>query len=147
MRISDWSSDVCSSDLSGWDITVVAPTYQRADRLERLLRALEAQDHPRDRFEVVVVDDASTDATPQVLTAAQERAQIQLTVLRQATNGGPAPGRNAGWRAARAPVVAFIDDDCTPEPGWVAALARAFARNDRLGVAQGRTQENGRAHV
>src|SRR3546814_2372804 len=78
--------------------------------------------------------------SPQVLTAAQERAQIQLTVLRQATNGGPAPGRNAGWRAARAPVVAFIDDDCTPEPGWVAALARAFARNDRLGVAQGRTQ-------
>src|SRR3546814_489628 len=100
MRISDRSSDVCSSEL----------------------------------------DDASTDATPQVLTAAQERAQIQLTVLRQATNGGPAPGRNAGWRAARAPVVAFIDDDCTPEPGWVAALARAFARNDRLGVAQGRTQ-------
>src|SRR3546814_14989469 len=68
--------------------------------------------------------------SPQVLTAAQERAQIQLTVLRQATNGGPAPGRNAGWRAARAPVVAFIDDDCTPAPGWVAALARAFARNE-----------------
>src|SRR3546814_19358436 len=59
---------------SGLDITVVAPTYQRADRLERLLRALEAQDHPRDRFEVVVVDDASTADTPQVLTAAQERA-------------------------------------------------------------------------
>src|SRR3546814_11602365 len=51
---------------SGLDITVVAPTYQRADRLERLLRALEAQDDPRDRFEGVVVDGGYHHATPPV---------------------------------------------------------------------------------
>src|SRR3546814_18301114 len=78
---------------SGLDITVVAPAYQRAARLERLLRALEAQAHPRDRFVVVVVDDASTAATPQVLTAAQDGAQIPLPVLRQHHNGGPDPAR------------------------------------------------------
>lgn len=117
----------------------MAPTYQRADRLGRLLGALEAQDHPAERFEVIVVDDASMDHTSEVLAAAIERGAIDLRVVRQPVNQGPAPARNAGARAARAPIVAFIDDDCTPEPGWVAGLVRAFARDDELGVAQGRT--------
>src|SRR3546814_14960456 len=83
---------------SGLDITVVAPTYQRADRLERLLRALEAQAHPRDRFEVVVVDDASTDATQPVLTAAQERAPLQLPVRRQADRNSVGWGQSVSGR-------------------------------------------------
>lgn len=118
----------------------MAPTYQRADRLARLVGALERQDHPADRFDVVVVDDASTDHTSQVLEAARARGAIDLHHLRMPRNGGPAPARNRGWRGARAPVVAFIDDDCTPDPGWVGAMVRAFDRNDRLGVAQGRTR-------
>jgi GT2 family glycosyltransferase len=122
------------------DITVVAPTYQRADRLARLIAALEAQDHPRDRFEVVIVDDASTDHTSQVLDAAVARGEIDLRPLRMDRNGGPAPARNRGWRSANSPVVAFVDDDCTPHPHWVGAMVRAFERNERLGVAQGRTQ-------
>lgn len=125
---------------SGVDISVVAPTYQRADRLRRLLQALEAQDHPLERFEVIIVDDASTDETPGVLADAKDRGVIDLQAVRMARNGGPAPARNTGSRQARAAVVAFVDDDCTPEPGWVSALVRAFARNDRLGVAQGRTR-------
>jgi GT2 family glycosyltransferase len=122
------------------DITVVAPTYQRADRLARLVGALERQDHPKDRFEVVVVDDASTDHTGEVLAAATARGAIDLRPLRMERNGGPAPARNRGWQEAGGAVVAFIDDDCTPDPGWVGAMVRAFARNDRLGVAQGRTR-------
>ena len=118
----------------------MAPTYQRADRLARLVAALERQDHPHDRFEVVVVDDASTDETPQVLDAAVARGAIDLRPLRMDRNGGPAPARNRGWRSATSPVVAFVDDDCTPEPTWVGAMVRAFERNDRLGVAQGRTR-------
>jgi GT2 family glycosyltransferase len=125
------------------DITVVAPTYQRADRLARLVDALEQQDHPADRFEVVVVDDASTDHTPDVVAAAVARGAINLRPLRMSTNGGPAPARNRGWRSAAAPLVAFVDDDCTPDPTWVSAMVRAFARNERLGVAQGRTQAPG----
>src|SRR5205085_6868290 len=44
--------------------------------------------------------------------------------------------RNAGWRAARAPIVAFTDDDCVPQPGWLAALASGMTDAD---VVQGRT--------
>jgi GT2 family glycosyltransferase len=119
---------------------VVAPTYQRVDRLRRLVAALEAQTFDRARFEVVVVDDASADGTPVVLQDLAAGSPLQLRVLQREVNGGPAAARNTGWRTAAADVVAFVDDDCTPDPGWLGALHRAFARNDRLGVVQGRTR-------
>ncbi|MDP1821504.1 MAG: glycosyltransferase [Acidimicrobiales bacterium] len=122
------------------EITVVAPTFRRADRLRRLVAALEAQDHPTDRFEVVIVDDASPDDTAAVLAELIATSSLSLRGFRLHRNGGPAAARNAGWRTARADVVAFVDDDCLPDPGWVGAFARAFARNDRLGVAQGLTR-------
>lgn len=122
------------------DITVVAPTYQRAERLRRLLRALEEQDHPKERFGVIIVDDCSTDATSTLLDEACRTSDLQLDAVRMLRNGGPAPARNTGWRRTRSEVVAFIDDDCTPAPGWVTAMVRAFERNDRLGVAQGCTK-------
>ncbi|MBA2751911.1 MAG: glycosyltransferase family 2 protein, partial [Actinobacteria bacterium] len=122
------------------DITVVSPTHQRAGRLVRLLAALEVQEHPPDRFEVVVVDDGSTDHTADVLRRAVERGAMDLRTLRVERNQGPAPARNLGWRTASAPLVAFIDDDCTPDPRWLGAMIRAFDRNERLGVAQGHTQ-------
>jgi GT2 family glycosyltransferase len=122
-------------------LSVVAPTHQRVDRLRRLVAALEAQDLPADRFEVLIVDDASQDETSAVLTELASSSSLpHLRTMRLEVNSGPAAARNAGWRAARGDLVAFVDDDCTPAPGWTAALARAFARNDRLGVVQGRTQ-------
>jgi glycosyltransferase involved in cell wall biosynthesis len=106
-------------------VTVVAATHNRADRLAGLLDALRAQTVTD--FEVVIVDDASTDATPQVLAAAHARGDLSLTILRHETSRGPAAARNAGWRAARAPIVAFTDDDCRPSPAWLEAGLRAMA--------------------
>lgn len=100
---------------------VCVATYNRAPRLERLLRSLAAQDFPD--FEVVVYDDASTDATAEVLSSWTTR--LPLTVLRGDRNRGPAHGRNAAWRAADADLVLFTDDDCQPLPGWVAAHVAA----------------------
>jgi GT2 family glycosyltransferase len=60
-------------------------------------------------------------------------------VLSTPENSGPAPARNIGWRAKSAPVLAFIDDDCVPGPGWLEAGLAAF-ENPRLGVLQGQTR-------
>jgi glycosyltransferase involved in cell wall biosynthesis len=117
--------------------SVVIATHDRSARLDALLESLRAQ--TIDDFEVVVVDDASTDATPQVLAAHAARDGLELRVVRREANGGQAAARNDGWRAARAPVVAFTDDDCVAAPGWLAAGLAACEAAPAGAVVQGRT--------
>lgn len=115
-------------------VSVVVATRDRAGRLPVLLGALAAQTLAREAFEVVVVDDGSRDATPGVLAAAAVDRVVRLPGSR-----GPAAARNAGWQAARAPLVAFTDDDCRPEPGWLAAGLAAH-RAAPGAIVQGRTR-------
>src|SRR5438270_6893074 len=102
-------------------ISVVVTTYERAASLARLVGGLESQTLGTDQFEVIVADDGSTDDTPHVLGRLRESTPLDLRVVRNDRNRGPAAGRNLGWRVARAPVVAFTDDDCWPQPTWLEA--------------------------
>jgi GT2 family glycosyltransferase len=121
------------------EISVVVAAHDRAQRLQTLLDALAAQTLDRERFEVVVVDDGSSDATPDVLARAAEQGPLRLRALRQEPAKGPAAARNRGWRAASAPVIAFTDDDCRPEATWLATLLDALAGRDDH-IVQGRTE-------
>ncbi len=119
------------------EVSVVVSTYRRAPLLPRLVAGLEAQSLDPSRFEVVIVDNGSDDDTWEQLTALASASPLRLRPLRIDDNEGPAPARNLGWRSARAPLVAFTDDDCVPHPDWLAqALASAQATPD-LGVLQG----------
>lgn len=119
-------------------MSVVVATRNRSGLLPRLLRALEAQEGAP-TFEVVFVDDASTDDTTQVLAGLAASSSLDVQIRRMERNQGPAGARNVGWRSARAPLIAFTDDDCVPQPPWLEGLARALAEAD---VAQGRTEPN-----
>jgi glycosyltransferase involved in cell wall biosynthesis len=116
-------------------VAVVIPTHCRAELLPRLVAGLEAQAGGID-FEVVIVDDASTDDTPGTLERLAAQSALRLSVLRAPRNRGPAAARNLGWRSTTAGIVAFTDDDCAPEPGWLAGLVDGLADAD---LAQGRT--------
>jgi len=129
-----------SSGSSGVAVSVVVPTHDRARRCADLLRRLASQSIGADRFEVVVVDDCSSDDTSAALAALAAEVPYRLVALRTPANGGPAAARNLGWRAASASVVAFTDDDCEPEDCWLAAGLVAFDAAPALGVAQGRTR-------
>lgn len=120
-------------------VSVVVSTKDRVGMLPRLFEALEAQTLPPSRFELVIVDNGSADDTLAWLRSRARRTPFRTTVLRREPPGGPARGRNAGWRAARGEVVAFTDDDCAPAPEWLEAGAAAFEGRDRLAIAQGRT--------
>ena len=117
-------------------VSVVVSTRQRAGSLAALISALERQTLSPDRFEVVVVDDASTDDTPAVLMRRAEATRLRVRTARLDAQSGPAAGRNAGWRLARADVIAFTDDDCRPAPAW---LEHGLAAMNGADVVAGRT--------
>lgn len=117
------------------DFTVIIPTCDRPGPLARCLAALSAQDYPRDRFQVVVVDDGGR--VPAGAAAAPYRERLPLEVVRQ-DNGGPASARNRGASLAGGRFLAFTDDDCLPDPGWLAALAAGLGEGDDR-LAGGRT--------
>lgn len=120
------------------EVTVAVSTYRRAHLLPRLLRALEAQTLARDRFEVVVCDDGSDDDTADVLAHLQASSPLAVAVVRSRTNAGASAGRELAWRAGAGAVVAFTDDDCQPEPGWLSALVTTM-RSKGPAVVVGRT--------
>ncbi len=116
-------------------VSVVVATYQRRDRVLRLVRALADQRGISD-FEVVVVDDGSDDGTVDAVRREAAAVPFPVQVLAQPRNGGPAAARNRGWRASSGEAVAFTDDDCLPEPDWLAALTAGLRDAD---VVSGRT--------
>lgn len=111
-------------------ISVVVPTRDRPQRLARCLAALSVQ-RPVVEFEVVVVDDGSeTDLRP-VVDGFADRLDVRLLVQ---PHRGPAAARNLGARRADGDLLAFTDDDCAPDPGWLAALARSASENPGAGL-------------
>ncbi|HEY1827280.1 MAG TPA: glycosyltransferase, partial [Acidimicrobiales bacterium] len=121
------------------EIAVVIPTYNRSARILPLLESLAAQTLPPQSFEVIVVDDCSTDDTHEVVEKAAANLPYRLRVLRTPRNHGPAAARNLGWQSATAPFVAFTDDDCDPSAQWLSAGLRALRSAEAPGVVQGST--------
>jgi GT2 family glycosyltransferase len=124
---------------AGPAVSVVVPTYRRPEGLARLLAGLERQSMPADRFEVVVVDNASGPEYAPVIDQLVAASPLRIRIIRIAVNRGPAAARNRGWQASLAPVVAFTDDDCVPQPEWLEAGLRFLDSRPGVGVLQGRT--------
>ena len=106
------------------DVSVVIPTYNRKDSLRETLTSLARQTWPSDRFEVVVVDDGSTDGTEQI---AEEAFSFTLRCIRQ-PNQGSAAARNTGVLNAQGALLIFLDDDMLVETNYVMGLTEEHQR-------------------
>lgn len=106
-------------------ISVVVLTWNRRLLLRRCLESLTRQSLRAEQFEVVLVD-VSTPPCRDVVADFAATLQIRHVL---ADNGGVAVNRNLGVAEASADIVAFLDDDCIAEPGWLSALRDALAAN------------------
>jgi glycosyltransferase involved in cell wall biosynthesis len=106
-------------------VSVVVPTKNRAAMLRDCFAGLREQTYPAERFEVLVVDDGSSDDTPAVVAELAAGAPFDVRSFRTTGVGAPA-ARNIGMREGRGEFVAHLDDDCRPAPGWLAAGVQGF---------------------
>jgi cellulose synthase/poly-beta-1,6-N-acetylglucosamine synthase-like glycosyltransferase len=107
--------------------SVIVPVYNGASTLGACLRALAQQTVPGDSYEVIVVDDGSTDASAAI--GARHGAQV----VHQA-HAGAAAARNRGARAARGEILLFTDADCEPQEDWIEAMLAPLVAPDVAGV-------------
>ncbi|HOT89977.1 MAG TPA: glycosyltransferase [Anaerolineae bacterium] len=110
------------------EYSVIVPAYQAADVIGACVRTLAQQTVERARYEIIVVDDGSTDGTAD---AAREAGADRVV---RVPHGGPAAARNAGIAAAQAEIVLFTDADCEPSENWIARMVAPFADPQVMGV-------------
>ncbi len=109
-------------------VSIVMPTHNRRESLSRTLLAVAEQDFPADRFEVIIVADGCTDGTVELLAMLKATLPYSLHWIVQ-EQSGPAAARNAAIAAAQGDVIAFLDDDVVPVPGWLSAHMAYHARD------------------
>jgi glucosyl-dolichyl phosphate glucuronosyltransferase len=117
------------------EISVIVCTRNRAGSLAATLESLSRQTMDDARYEVVVVDNASTDETPDVVSRAR-RPNLRMV---SEPRVGLSRARNTGTAAATGEIVVFLDDDAIASPDWLAAVATCFAAH-AAGAATGRVE-------
>lgn len=110
-------------------LSIIIPSYNRANELERCLRSLFLLEYPHHCLEIIVVDDASTDITSTILHSLMQEAEthnLQLHSIRHIQRQGVAISRNTGAEAATYELIAYIDSDCVASPAWLTELVPLF---------------------
>jgi glycosyltransferase involved in cell wall biosynthesis len=118
------------------DVSVVLPTYNRSANLRRTLASVLGQHTTTRRYEVVVVDNNSTDDTRAEVENAIARGAAVRYVLER--NQGVSYARNAGVASARAPLVAFVDDDVCVDADWIETICRTFEQYPEIDCIGGK---------
>lgn len=106
-------------------VAVVIPARNEGRTIRQLVEAVVAQRPPALDLEVIVVDNASVDNTA---ARAREAGARVLPLPLRGGRGNPAAARNLAARSSTADILIFLDADCMPDPGWLAALLRAHRR-------------------
>jgi len=108
--------------------SVIIPTYNQVETLEQTIAGLCNQTYPKEKFEIIVVDDGSQDGTLEYL---ENIARFGELIYISQQNVGPGSARNIGAKKARGEILAFIDHDCIPKRDWLERFAEFYKRHPR----------------
>ena len=121
-------------------VSVIIPCFNDREVLDRCLQSLLAQDYPPERYEIIVVDNNSTDHSPDIV-----RRFERVNLLHESKQSAYA-SRNRGVREAKGDIIAFTDSDCVIPRDWIARIDRAM-REPRVHLVLGHVQPSGKTHA
>jgi glycosyltransferase involved in cell wall biosynthesis len=111
--------------------SVIVPAYNAELTIRKCLEALKKQTIPLSDYEIIVVDDGSTDRTGETAASTEN-----IKIVRQ-TNAGPAAARNNGARQAQSKIIVFTDSDCFPETDWLEKMLIPFGQDTQIAAVKG----------
>ncbi len=115
-------------------ISLILPTHNRLPMLQQTIASVLTQRYPHDRFEIIVINDGSSDGTTEWLQ--EQPATLDGITFRSFTTqqGGVCKARNQGIAHAGGALIAFIDDDCIADPDWLMQLVKRMGEQNNVGV-------------
>jgi len=114
-------------------VSIIIPTYNRFDFIIKTLKSVEELNYPKENYEVIIVDDGSTDGTKDYMISYSETTGLNFSYIYQ-NNSGPATARNVGWKNAKGKFIAFTDSDCIVDKNWLNELINGFTSEIIAGV-------------
>ena len=120
-------------------VSVIVCTHNRASALPQVVGQLYAQHYPQDSFEVIIVDNRSTDNTAEVVQKFIEEKNIRLRYVKE-NRPGVSFARNRGAKEARYPYLAYLDDDCVVAENWLSELLSGFDLDEQVAIVGGRVE-------
>ena len=109
-------------------VSVIVCTYNGEKYISDCLEALIRQNYPRNMYEIIVVDDGSSDNTSEIVST------YPVKLIKHKNNLGTYTSRNTGLRNANGEIVAYTDDDCIPDESWIKNLIKPYVHDDVIAV-------------
>jgi cellulose synthase/poly-beta-1,6-N-acetylglucosamine synthase-like glycosyltransferase len=110
-------------------ISVIVPAYNAERTISSTINSLLNQNYPKNRYEIIVVDDGSSDKTREIV-----RKFKKVRLIKQ-THKGPAAARNLGAKKSKGNILLFTDSDCVPDKNWIKFVVEPFKNPEIVGVS------------
>lgn len=118
------------------EISVVIPTYNREELLQKCVLSIIGQDIDPKIFEIIICDDGSSDNSEFLIKEIISKNPNYDIIYKRQKNSGPAKARNMGIKVSQGKIIALTDDDCQPDKNWLSEIKRSFDNDEKIvGVA------------